>query len=90
MSPEGTEGGEAVEEATRRISVRAALAIVAVVAVAAVIWAASALAAGGSSNGDGGSGTRDSALVADAQDHGEARDDDCPSRGGEPRTGSDI
>jgi hypothetical protein len=79
-----------VEETTRRISVRAVLAVAAVVAVAAVIWAASALAAGGSSNGDGGSGARDSPPVANAQSDGDERDRDCPNRGGESRTGSDV
>jgi hypothetical protein len=79
-----------VDEVTRTISVRAVLALVAVVAVAAVIWAASALAAGGSSTGDGGSGARDSPPVANAREDGEARDRDCPNRGGESRTGSDV
>jgi hypothetical protein len=88
MSSERAEGCEAVEEATRRISVRAVLAV-AVVAVAAVIWAASALAAGGSSNGDGGSGARDSPPVANAQNEGDVPDRDCPNRR-ESRTGSDI
>lgn len=79
-----------MEEATRRVSVRAMLAVTAVVAVAAVIWAASALAAGDSSNGDGGSGVRDSPPVANVQSDGEAPDRDCPNDGGESRTGSDI
>jgi hypothetical protein len=79
-----------VEEATRRISVRAVLAMVAVVAVAAVIWAASALAAGGASNGDGVSGARDSPPVANVQNEGDAPGEDCPNRDGESRTGSDI
>lgn len=79
-----------MEEPLRRISVRAVLVVLAVVAVTAVIWAASALAAGDSSNGDDGSGVRDSPPVANVQSDGEAPDRDCPNDGGESRTGSDI
>jgi hypothetical protein len=88
LTRETAEGGDGVDEATRRISLRAVLAIVAVVAVAAVFWAASALAAGGATTGE--SGARDSPAAANAQNEGETPDEDCPNRGGESGTSSDI
>jgi hypothetical protein len=82
-----------MEETTRRLSLPAALTIVAVVLVAAVFWAASALAAGGpgSSSSSGEQGSRDSPAVATTvQNEGEAPDDDCPNRGSESESSSDI
>jgi hypothetical protein len=88
---ESPEGGDAVDEATRRISLRAVLALVAVVAVAAVFWAASALAAGGGSGSSGSDGgARDSPSVANVQNGDGERDGDCPNRAGESPTSSDI
>ena len=77
-----------MDEATRRISLRAAVAMVAVVAIAAVIWAASALAAGDSATGE--NGARDSPAPASVESVGEAPDEDCPNREGESGPSSDI
>ena len=86
-----------MEETKRRLSLPAALTIVAVVLVAAVFWAASALAAGGpgsssgSGSGSGEQGTRDSpAAAATVQSEGDAPDGDCPNRGSESESSSDI
>jgi hypothetical protein len=77
-----------MEETKRRLSLPAALTIVAVVLVAAVFWAASALAAGGS--GTGAQGTRDSPAAATVQNEGETPDEDCPNRGSESDSSTDI
>jgi len=81
-----------MEETKRRLSLPAALTIVAVVLVAAVFWAASALAAGGpgSSSGSGEQGTRDSPAATTVQNEGETPDEDCPNRGSESESSSDI
>jgi hypothetical protein len=78
-----------VDESTRRISLRAVLALVAVVAVAAVIWAATAIAAGGGSpNGE--PGARDSPKAANVQNEGDRPDHDCPNRDRASGTSSDV
>jgi hypothetical protein len=77
-----------MEETKRRLSLPAALTIVAVVLVAAVFWAASALAAGGSGSGE--QGTRDSPAAATVQNEDDTPDEDCPNRGSESESSSDI
>jgi hypothetical protein len=77
-----------MEETKRRLSLPAALTIVAVVLVAAVIWAASALAAGGSGSGE--QGPRDSPAATAVQNEGDTPDQDCPNRGSESDSSSDI
>ena len=76
-----------MEEAKRRLSLPAALTIVAVVLVAVVFWAASGLAAGGPGSGE--QGTRDSPAATTVQNEGETPDD-CPNRGSESESSSDI
>ena len=78
-----------MDESTRRISLRAVLALVAVVAVAAVFWAASAIAAGGGTP-DGEPGARDSPSAANVQNEGDRPDHDCPNRDGAFGTSSDV
>jgi hypothetical protein len=67
-----------MEEARRRIGLRAALGILAVALVATVLWAASALAAGGSGANTPDSG--DSPAVANTQNESQSPDHDCPNR----------
>ena len=76
-----------MEETTAaRLDPRAVLAVVGLVFVVAVIWAATALAAGGTSgapelaSGTGGS-TPSSVFVQSSDDAAPSRDD-CPERGG--------
>jgi hypothetical protein len=67
-----------MEEARRRIGLRAALGVLAVALVATVLWAASALAAGGSGSTTPDSG--DSPAVANTQSESQTPDHDCPNR----------
>ena len=67
-----------MEEARRRIGVRAALGVLAVALVATVLWATAALAAGGS--GSGTPDSTDSPAVADTQTQTQTPDHDCPNR----------
>jgi hypothetical protein len=67
-----------MDEARRRIGLRAGVGILAVALVAAVLWAASALAAGGS--GANAPASSDSPGVANTQSESDRPDHDCPNR----------
>ena len=77
-----------MEEARRRIRVRAALGVVAVALVATVLWATAALAAGGSGPSTPDSG--DSPTVANTQTQTQAPDHDCPNRDNGFEQSSDV
>jgi hypothetical protein len=77
-----------MEEARRRIGLRAALGILAVVLVATVLWATAALAAGGSGSSTPNSG--DSPAVANTQTESQTPDHDCPNRDSGTEQSSDV
>lgn len=77
-----------MDETKRRLDLRAVLGVFAVVLAAGAVWTASAFAAGGSASGE--RGTSDSPAVANAQNEGDAPDDDCPSRGSDSDESSDA
>jgi hypothetical protein len=78
-----------VEKATRRLGPRAVLGVVALVLVTAVVWAASALAAGGSSSNE--RGTSDTPAAANVQNESQTPDHrDCPNGDRAPASTSDV
>ena len=78
-----------MDERRQRLGLRAVLGLAVVVAVVATFWAASALAAGGSSTNE--PGVRDSPPVAQVQPEGKRPGaEDCPERDGEPETSADV
>jgi hypothetical protein len=69
-----------MDEARRRIGLRAGLGLLAVALVVTVLWAASAMAAGGS--GSNAPDSNNSPAVANTQQsESDAPDHDCPNRG---------
>jgi hypothetical protein len=83
------EGGERMDEPTRRIGPRAVLGVLGLVLVAMVLWAASALASGGSSESNEPASTEAPAAVI-TQSDGVTSHDDCPNRDRDSAISSDL
>ena len=77
-----------MEETRRRLGPRAVLGVIAVVLAAAALWATAALAAGGPTSSERGTGVTTGATTV--QSESDAPDRDCPNRDGESGQSSDI